>query len=67
MHLQRFVLTCLAQKYIRQSNWLISAVGKVGIDDTLFVYYGGADKYVGLATCKLNELMEYLLSCQVTE
>ncbi len=26
--------------------------GKVVIGDTLFVYYGGADKYVGLATCR---------------
>jgi beta-1,2-mannobiose phosphorylase / 1,2-beta-oligomannan phosphorylase len=37
--------------------------GKVVIGDTLFVYYGGADKYVGLATCKLAELMDYLMSC----
>jgi len=33
------------------------------IDGTLFVYYGAADKYVGLATCRLDELLEYLLSC----
>ncbi len=39
--------------------------GKVVIDGTLFVYYGGADKYVGLATCKLDELLEYLLTCPV--
>ncbi len=37
--------------------------GKVVIDGTLFVYYGAADKYVGLATCRLDELLEYLLSC----
>ena len=37
--------------------------GKVVIDGTLFVYYGAADKYVGLATCQLDELLEYLLSC----
>jgi len=37
--------------------------GKVVINDTLFVYYGAADKYVGLATCKLSELLDYLLSC----
>jgi predicted GH43/DUF377 family glycosyl hydrolase len=37
--------------------------GKVVIGDTLFVYYGGADKYVGLATCSLPELLAYLLSC----
>lgn len=27
------------------------------IDDTLYVYYGGADKYVGLATCSVSELL----------
>lgn len=39
--------------------------GKVVIGDTLFVYYGGADKYVGLATCKLQALLDYLLECPV--
>jgi predicted GH43/DUF377 family glycosyl hydrolase len=39
--------------------------GKVVIDHTLFVYYGGADKYVGLATCPLAELLDYLLTCPV--
>ncbi len=37
--------------------------GKVVMGDTLFVYYGAADKYVGLATCCLSELLEYLLTC----
>ena len=37
--------------------------GKVVIGDTLFVYYGAADKYVCLATCKLEELLDHLLSC----
>jgi len=37
--------------------------GKVVIDGTLFVYYGAADKYVALATCPLEELIEYLRSC----
>lgn len=37
--------------------------GKVVIDDTLFVYYGGADKYVGLATCSLGALLEHMLTC----
>ena len=37
--------------------------GKVIIDGILFVYYGGADMYVGLATCKLQELLDYLLTC----
>lgn len=37
--------------------------GKVVIGDTLFVYYGGADKYIGLATCRLQDLLDYLLTC----
>jgi predicted GH43/DUF377 family glycosyl hydrolase len=37
--------------------------GKVVIGDRLFVYYGGADKYVGVATCSLRELLDYLLDC----
>ena len=44
-------------------NGVIFACGKVVIDGTLFVYYGGADKYVGLATCDLSELLGYLLAC----
>jgi predicted GH43/DUF377 family glycosyl hydrolase len=39
--------------------------GKVVIGDTLFVYYGAADKYIGLATCKLDDLIGYLLECKV--
>jgi predicted GH43/DUF377 family glycosyl hydrolase len=37
--------------------------GKVVIDGTLYVYYGGADQYIGLATCSLDDLLAYLLSC----
>ena len=37
--------------------------GKVVIGGQLFVYHGGADKYVGGATCSMDELMEYLLKC----
>ena len=32
--------------------------GNVIVDDTLFVYYGGADKYVGVATCNVQELLD---------
>ncbi|MBN2473217.1 MAG: hypothetical protein JXB62_01315 [Pirellulales bacterium] len=39
--------------------------GKVVIDGTLFVYYGAADKCVGLATCRWEELLDYVLSCPV--
>lgn len=37
--------------------------GKVVIEGTLFVYYGAADKYVAVATCRLQDLLAYLLSC----
>jgi predicted GH43/DUF377 family glycosyl hydrolase len=32
------------------------------IGDTLYVYYGGADKYIGVATCDVNELVEFTLN-----
>lgn len=35
-------------------------VGNVVKDGVLYVYYGGADKYVGVATCILNELLDSL-------
>ncbi|SEF62566.1 glycosidase [Vibrio hangzhouensis] len=38
--------------------------GKVEIDGILHIYYGAADKYVGLATCNLNELLSYLKTCK---
>jgi predicted GH43/DUF377 family glycosyl hydrolase len=39
--------------------------GKVVIDGTLYVYYGAADKYCGVATCELAELLDYLLAFPV--
>jgi predicted GH43/DUF377 family glycosyl hydrolase len=39
--------------------------GKVVIDGTLFIYYGAADKYVALATCDLQELLDYMHSCRL--
>jgi predicted GH43/DUF377 family glycosyl hydrolase len=44
-------------------NGCVFPCGKVVIDGTLFVYYGAADKFVGVATCPLDELLAYLLSC----
>lgn len=40
--------------------------GNVVIDETLFVYYGGADKFVGVATCGMKEILACLLAqpCQ---
>lgn len=34
--------------------------GNVIVDDLLYVYYGAADKYVGVATCKVKELIDFL-------
>lgn len=34
--------------------------GNVVINGDLFVYYGGADQYVGVATCKFESLLEEL-------
>ena len=35
--------------------------GNAIVGDTLYVYYGGADKYIGLATCKVDEILDFLL------
>lgn len=32
--------------------------GNVIVNDTLYVYYGGADKYVGVATCNICDLLD---------
>lgn len=37
--------------------------GAVVKDGTLFVYYGGADKYCAVATCGFEELLRHLRSC----
>lgn len=34
--------------------------GAVIVDDKLYVYYGSADTVIGLATCKLNDLLDYI-------
>ena len=33
--------------------------GAVVIDGTLFMYYGGGDKYCAVATCGLRELIDH--------
>jgi len=48
-------------------NGCVFPCGKVILNGTLFVYYGAADKYVGLATCPVDELMNYLLRCPVNQ
>jgi predicted GH43/DUF377 family glycosyl hydrolase len=37
--------------------------GKVVIGETLLVYYGAADRVIGLATCRLADLLEALRAC----
>ena len=37
--------------------------GAVVIEGTLFVYYGGADKYCCVATCNFQDLLNHLLQC----
>jgi beta-1,2-mannobiose phosphorylase / 1,2-beta-oligomannan phosphorylase len=39
--------------------------GNIVLDGKLFVYYGGADKYACLATCEMEELLDYLRTCPV--
>jgi predicted GH43/DUF377 family glycosyl hydrolase len=34
--------------------------GNVIVDNTLYVYYGAADKYVCMATCDVKELIQYI-------
>lgn len=36
--------------------------GNVLVDGVLYVYYGAADRFVGVATCKLQDLLDELLS-----
>lgn len=38
--------------------------GAVLIGDTIFVYYGGADQVVGVATIKLADVLAYLKTCK---
>jgi len=52
-----------------ETNGLVPNVtfpeGAVIVDDTLYVYYGGADTVIGLATCKINDLLDYIESFKI--
>jgi predicted GH43/DUF377 family glycosyl hydrolase len=37
--------------------------GAVVIDETLFVYYGGGDKFCALATCSFSDMIDHLRRC----
>jgi len=41
-------------------NGCVFPTGNVVKDDTLYVYYGGADRFVNVATCSLKELLKEL-------
>lgn len=41
-------------------NHCVFPTGNAVVDGTFYLYYGGADKYVGVATCPLQELLDYL-------
>ncbi len=49
-------------------NRCVFPTGNVVVDGVLYVYYGGADKYVGAATCRLDDLLAYLTTeCRCEE
>jgi predicted GH43/DUF377 family glycosyl hydrolase len=43
-------------------NGVCFPCGSIVKDNKLFVYYGGGDKYTGLATCEMSEILDYLKS-----
>jgi predicted GH43/DUF377 family glycosyl hydrolase len=43
------------------SRAIFSAANPV-VDGTVYVYYGGADRVIGLATCRLEELLQFARS-----
>jgi predicted GH43/DUF377 family glycosyl hydrolase len=44
-----------------QINNVVFPCGAVVRDDTIYIYYGGADSVIGLATCSLSRLLDMLL------
>jgi len=48
-------------------NECVFPTGNVIEGDTLFVYYGGADKYCCVATCSVRELLDYVLKHKVQD
>lgn len=43
-------------------NGCVFPTGNVIVGNTLYVYYGGADKYVGVATANVDELVDFILT-----
>lgn len=46
-------------------NNVVFPCGSVVIKDRLYIYYGGADKFVGVATLKLKDLINVLEQCKI--
>ncbi len=46
-------------------NNVVFPCAAIVINDKLFVYYGGADKVVAVATIELRKLLDALVSCQL--
>jgi len=43
-------------------NGCVFPTGNLILDDTLYVYYGAADKFCCVATCNVNELVDHLVN-----
>ncbi len=40
---------------------IVFSCGQAVVDDTLYLYYGAADKYVAVATCRFSDLLSVLV------
>ena len=65
------ILACSAKPILEPQAWyenegwksgVVYPCGAVVVGDRLFVYYGGADKVVCVASAKLNEFLEQLIA-----
>jgi predicted GH43/DUF377 family glycosyl hydrolase len=41
---------------------VVFSCANVVVDGVVYVYYGGGDHVIGLATCDLDELLDFVLS-----
>ncbi len=56
------------EKYYEMEGFYEGCVfptGNVIVNDTLYIYYGGADKYVCVATCSIKKILDYLKDFKV--
>jgi predicted GH43/DUF377 family glycosyl hydrolase len=52
---------------VGQINNVVFPCGAIVRDDTIYIYYGGADSVVGVATCSLSKILSLLLPKALTE